>query len=88
MKNSRLVLNLLSFLLLAGAGSGRLAAQPTPTGLEKRGDTLPDRGRLLADHLGGPEEGRGGRAPCSCGDFTELEPPPWRFSFLLRIKIR
>ncbi|HEY4590975.1 MAG TPA: hypothetical protein VIJ61_01125 [Thermoanaerobaculia bacterium] len=41
MKNSRLVLSLLSFLILAGAGSGRLAAQPTPTGPETRVDTLP-----------------------------------------------
>jgi len=41
MKYSRLVLSLLSFLLLAGSGSGELAAQLTPTGPEKRVDTLP-----------------------------------------------
>ncbi|MFL6262760.1 MAG: hypothetical protein ACJ76Y_23925 [Thermoanaerobaculia bacterium] len=41
MKNSRWVLSLLSFLLLAGPGSGELAAQLTPTGPEKRVDTLP-----------------------------------------------
>jgi hypothetical protein len=41
MKNSRLVLGFLSLLILAGAGSGRLAAQPTPTGPETRVDTLP-----------------------------------------------
>jgi hypothetical protein len=41
MKNSRWVLSLLAFLLLGGPGSGELAAQLTPTGPEKRVDTLP-----------------------------------------------
>jgi hypothetical protein len=37
---SRLALSLLSFLFLAGLGARQLAAQPTPTGPEKRVDTL------------------------------------------------
>ena len=41
MKNSRLVLSLLSCLILAELGSGELAAQLTPTGPEKRVDTVP-----------------------------------------------
>lgn len=41
MKRSRFVLSLLSLLLLAGPGSGELAAQLTPIGPETRVDTLP-----------------------------------------------
>jgi len=40
MKNSRLVLSLLSLLLLTGLGARHLTAQPTPTGPETRVDTL------------------------------------------------